>query len=259
MQPLEYKLIGSEEHLTFDSIRRTVLHELSDLSEREAKKHIEICERCNDIRRSLESPSEVREQYAPKRRVSPMLVGILSVFLLIGLAASVLYFGAESKSPEKVAQAFTPPSLDPPGAGEGGETAATVIEAIDTLAQISEEPAIETPLPTNKQFDEYIEKEQIRPRVKLKGIYGKITADGQPLSGVTVMVPGSKSGRISDDGGKYYIQVPDHARSLLFIYHGKQLVKPLNPDSRRLDLNLKPESLPYPEQSNSETPSNIES
>ena len=33
MQPLEYKNIGSEEHLTFDSIRRLVLNQLSDSSD----------------------------------------------------------------------------------------------------------------------------------------------------------------------------------------------------------------------------------
>ena len=113
-------------------------------------------------------------------------------------------------------------------------------------------------LPTNKQFDEYIEKEQTQNRVKLRGIYGKITANGKPLPGVTVIVPGSRSGRVSDAGGKYYIQVPRGANSLLFIYQGKQLRKPLDDDKRRLDINLKLESLPFPESADSETPSNLE-
>jgi len=260
MQPLEYKNIGSEEHLTFDSIRRLALHELSELSEREAKNHIEECERCKGIYASLITPNEIRQQNAPVAKVSPMLVGIVSVFVLIGLAASVLYFGAESKAPEKVAQANPETSTTSSEIAEEPEVTpvAPIIEAIDTLAQVSEEPEVEPSLPTNKQFDEYIEKEQTQTRVKLKGIYGKITADGKPLPGVTVLVPGSRSGRVSDTGGKYYIQVPRNANALLFIYQGKQLLKDLDPDKRRLDLNLKSESLDYPETNDVETPANID-
>lgn len=259
MQPLEYKNIGSEEHLTFDSIRRLVRYELSEQNEHEAKKHIEDCERCNGIHLSLTAPHEVRQQYIPKRKFNPFVVGILSVLALIGLAASVLFFGAESKAPEKIAQ-FNPasPIEENERIPEEIENAAPVIEAIDTLAQVNEEPEVTPELPIDKQFDEYIEKEQTQKRVKLRGVYGKITADGKPLPGVTVMVPGSRSGRVSDTGGKYYIQVPRGANSLLFIYQGKQLRKPLNADERRLDINLKLQSLPYPDSTNSETPSNSE-
>jgi hypothetical protein len=265
MQPLEYKYIGNEEHLTFDSIRRMVLHQLSDQSEREAKKHIGQCVRCKGIHQSLVAPAEVRKQHLPNRKISPALVGILLVFILIGLATSVLYFGAELKAPEKVAQIFTPEINKPIESNdeeivaylEDTETVDPVIESNDTPAQIAQKTEVLAALPTNKQFDEYIEKKQTQPLEKLRGIYGKITADGKPLPGVTVMVPGSKSGRVSDEGGKYYIQIPRSAQALLFIYQGKQLLKPLDPSQRSLNINLNPESLAYPEPAKQETPANI--
>lgn len=251
MQPLEYKNIGGKEHLTFDSIRRLVLHELTDLSEREAKKHIDNCIRCQGIYMSLAKPSEVRQSDSNNYVFKPMIMGILLVIVLIGTAASILYFGSESKSAEKTMVELPKiTELDQqsmPEIPEEESQAAPVMEAIDTLSQINEEPELEPSLPTNKQFDEYIEKEQSQPRVRLRGIYGKITADGQPLPGVSVMVPGARRGRISDEGGKYYIQVPRDTRSLIFIYRGKQLVKDLDPDSRRLDIYLKSESFSYPE------------
>lgn len=258
MQPLDYKNIGGEEHLTFDSIRKLVLHELSELSEREAKKHMEHCMRCRDIYQSLASPNEVRQSFSDNRTVKPMVVGLLSVVGLIGAAASILYFGSESKPVEETTTEAPVPysgNQDFEEVQESNEEAvAPVIEAIDTLAQISEEPAVESPLPTNKQFDQYIEKEQNQPRIKLWGIYGKITADGQPLPGVTVRVPGSNSGKMTDEGGKYYIQVPRNTKSLVFIYQGQQFVKNLDPVSRRLDIYFRSE-----ENQDPKTPANIES
>jgi len=74
---------------------------------------------------------------------------------------------------------------------------------------------------------------------KVRGIYGKIMANGKPLKGVTVMVPGSRIVKESNSEGKYYIQVPANIDSLKFIYQGKQLVKELDPISRNRDLHLK--------------------
>jgi hypothetical protein len=252
MQPLEYKNIGGNEHLTFDSIRRLVLHELSELSGREAAKHIESCERCRGIYQSLAKPDEIRQSHAKRPVVRPMIVGVLLVMVLVAAAASILYFGSESKPVEhKKADTALPLGAEieefPESQQEIEKTVAPILEAIDTLSQINEEPEVEPQLPTNKQFDQYIEKEQVQPRIRLRGIYGKITADGQPLPGVTVKVPGSNSSRVSDDGGKYYIQVPRNTKSLVFIHHGKQLIKNLDPNSRRLDIHLKSESLSYPE------------
>ena len=264
MQPLEYKNIGGEEHLTFDSIRRLVLHELSELSEREATKHIDNCSRCQGIHQSLAKPDEIRESYAKRPIIRPMILGLFLVVALVVAAASILYFGSESKPVENKTADINLPLGTPidefsEAQESNEEEVAPILEAIDSLAQVNEEPEIEPPLPTNKQFDEYIEKEQGQPRIKLRGIYGKITADGQPLAGVTVRVPGSRTGRVSDEGGKYYIQVPRSATSLLFIYRGRQLVKDLDPNSRRLDIYLKSESLSYPEPQNPESPANVES
>ncbi len=240
------------------------MHELSELSEREALKHIETCSRCREIYLSLAKPDEIRQSYSKRPVVRPMIVGLLLVFAVVVAATSFLYFGSESKPVDNVmvdAPISLGSEIDEFSEGEVSmeKEVAPILEAIDTLSQINEEPEENPPLPTNKQFDQYIEKEQVQPRIKLRGIYGKITADGQPLSGVTVRVPGSNSGRISDDGGKYYIQVPRNTKTLLFIYQGKQLVKNLDPDSRRLDIYLKSESLSFPESQEPENQVNAES
>jgi len=248
MQPLEYKNIGSEEHLTFDSIRRLVLNELSDLSEREAKKHIDECYRCKGIHESLVSPNNIRKNTGQKRNVLIMIGGGKLVLILIGLAASFLYYGSESSSLEEKVVGPTPEiEVSKQPVLTDSKEIAPVLEAIDTLSQINDEPDIADPLATNKQFDDYIENEQKRPTVRLRGVYGRITLGGKPLPGVTVMVPGSSQAKISDPAGKYYIQVPRHARSLVFIYQGKQLVKELDPNSRRLDVHLKASDMAYPE------------
>ena len=248
MQPLEYKNIGSEKHLTFDSIRRLVLNDLSDLSEREAKKHIDECYRCNSIRESLVSPGSIRKDISQNRSVPIMIGGIILVFILIGLAASFLYFGSQSTDLEEKAVGPIPEApVSEDSELTDSEEIAPVLEGIDTLSQINDEPDISDPLAANKQFDDYIENEQKQPIVRLRGIYGRITWGGKPLPGVTVRVPGSNKAKISDPAGKYYIQVPRNARSLIFIYQGKQLVKQLDPNDRRLDIHLKASDLAYPE------------
>lgn len=264
MQPLEYKNIGNEEHLTFDSIRRLVLNELSEPSERDAKQHIYQCYRCKSIHESLTSPSAIRKDHSQNLNITKMVAGILLVVALMGFAAAFLYFGSTSAVREQstaVAEPGPPESTEP-DQSESSEQVAPVLEAIDTLSQINDEPAVVDPLATDKQFDSYIETEQGTPIVKLRGIYGKITGDGQPLPGVTIMVPGSRTARVSDAGGKYYIQVPRNTSSLVFIYQGRQLVKPLQPGSRRLDIHLKTENMTYPERKAPDpdaNPTNIES
>ena len=255
MQPLEYKNIGSEEHLTFDSIRRLVLKQLTELSEREAKKHIEECHRCEGIFVSLTRPSEIRKDYSNRRNNVTLIGGVTAVLLLILIAGSFLYFGGSSKGMTRsVNKAANSTDTNESVPDTEIQEVAPVLEAIDTLAQLSEEPAVESPTSPDKQFDTYIETEQSQPRIKLRGIYGKITGNGEPLPGVTVMVPGSNTARISDPGGKYYIQVPRNTRRLVFIYQGRQLVKELDPSDRRLDIHLKTEEMTYPpsESSNNE-------
>jgi len=246
MQPLEYKTIGNEQHLTFNSIRSLVLHELSDLSERDAKKHIEDCYRCKSIQECLTSPAQIRKGQSQNQNNYTIIGGLMLVVLLIGLAASFLYFGSSSE----LNKGINEPNSEFTGAAEtknSTEQLLPALEAIDTLSQINDEPAVTDSLTTNKLFDQYIEKEVERPSVKMRGIYGKITGNGQPLPGVTIMVPGSSKARISDGAGKYYIQIPQKTRSLIFIYQGRQLVKQLEPRSRRLDIHLKTEDMVYPE------------
>ena len=255
MQPLEYKNIGGEEHLTFDSIRRLALRQLTELSEREAKKHIEDCPRCNGIHTSLARPSEIRKDFSNKRNNLTLIGGVAAVVLLILLAGSFLYYGGSSKGGAVISAPEISANPDLPEEVLEIQEVAPVLEAIDTIAQLSEEPAVESPTAPDKQFDTYIEKEQSQPRIKLRGIYGKITGNGEPLPGVTVKVPGSSSARVSDTGGKYYIQVPRNTRRLVFIYQGRQLVKDLDPSDRRLDIHLKTDELAFPpsESSNNET------
>jgi|GEM_PF-2256929 len=260
MQPLEYKEIGGEEHLTFDCIRRLVLNQLSELSEREAKKHIEKCTRCQGIHTSLVKPDEIRQSNSQNVLIGPMVLGLGLVVVLIGVAASILYFGGKSKpTEEKIADFSSSQETDIPETPEVEGNREPIVEINDTLNLINEKPAEESGLQTNKQFDRYIENGQSQPRVRLRGIYGEITADGSPLSGVTVKVPGSGSGRVTDEDGKYYIQVPIDTKSLLFIYQGKQLTKDLDPNHRRLDIRLKSESLTYPDSRETEKPTNVES
>ena len=227
MQPLEYKNIGSEKHLTFGSIRRLVLNELSDLSQREAKKHINNCYRCKGIHESLISPASIRREHPRNLNVPTLIGGLVSVILLMAMVASFLYFGSSSR-PIQETQGGSITQSETEGANqeiERSQEVDPVMEAIDTMSQVVEEPEVTDPLTDdNKQFDKYIEEEQpVQQVVRLRGIYGLITGDGKPLPGVTVMVPGSKRAKISDTGGKYYIQVPRNARSLVFIYQGKQL------------------------------------
>jgi len=248
MQLLEYKTIGSENHLTFDSIRRLVMHELSDLSQRDARKHIDACNRCKSIHDCLATPSEIRKGHSQNRNTTTMISGVLLVVVLMGLAASFLYFGSSSKEMESYVVDYISElqEITEPNEMESRDQAAPVLKAIDTLSQINDEPVITDSL-TTKQFDHYIEKEQALPSVRLRGIYGKITGNGQPLPGVTIMVSGSNKARVSDAGGKYYIQVPRNTRSLVFIYQGRQLVKRLEPQSRRLDIHLMIENMDYPD------------
>ncbi len=246
MQPLEYKNIGEEKHLTFDSIRRLVLKELSDLSEKEARNHIQQCHRCRSIQQSLAFPEDARKAKLPDQYLPKIWWSALILILVAGLLTAAYIFWQSNpfpatSTPLPVEASQTAEAQEDP---EEDNQAAPVLEAIDTLAQVNEEPE-ETQV-SNKKFDNYIEQPKNQPQTRLRGIYGKITNDGQPVSGVTVMVPGSKKARVSDATGKYYIQVPVYAQSLIFIHQGKQLVKPLSSQSRRLDLKLNSEELNYP-------------
>jgi hypothetical protein len=98
-----------------------------------------------------------------------------------------------------------------------------------------------------KSIHPYQKSAQKNHPIKSNQIHGLITANDQPLQGVTVMVPDSKTARVSNADGKYFIQVPDSTTVLVFIYQGKQLLKELDVITGRMDINLTPENMEYAE------------
>jgi len=244
MRPLDYKFINGQKHLTYDSIRRCVLNELSEKSKDEANSHIETCPRCRSIKHSLSNP----QRPATGRKSFDISPKILWSALIVLMTAGVITAGYlfMKPTPSEPINFEESAVVNQPAEIPAESEAAPVLEAIDTLSEVVDEPKVSDPISPNKKFDNYIEKPQNQTRPQVRGIYGKITQEGQPVSGVTVMTPGSSKARITDNSGKYYIQVPSSARSLIFIYQGKQLIKPINADSRRLDLQLNSEDMSYP-------------
>jgi len=259
MQPLEYKYIGNEEHLTFDSIRRLVFNQLSNLCELEANQHIEDCYRCRSIHESLASPAGIRKNNSAGNIGSKVFAAILLVMVSVGLAVSFLYFGDPANLSKLVSWsllkiqkgAITKLTPNPPQIEFTDDlkriAAAPVLITIDSLTRVSAKPDIGIDSGVNKQFDDYIGTEAGNAETALKGIYGKISANGEPLQGVTIMAPDSRTAKVSNPSGNYYIQVPSSTTSLVYIYQGKQLIKELDSISRRHDINLKIDTMEYPE------------
>ena len=129
--------------------------------------------------------------------------------------------------------------------------AAPGLITIDTQPRITDKSTIKAPKKTPNKVDQLqhfnIINEGEKDQLILRGIYGTISADGDPMKGVTVMVPGGKMARVSDANGKYYIQISETTNALLFIYQGKQLIKNLNPESSQLDIHLQMENMSYPD------------
>lgn len=245
MRPLDYKFISGQKHLTYDSIRRYVLNELTRMAKDEASSHIETCPRCRSIKHSLANP----ERRPAKSMSFQIPAKIWWAALILALTAGVIVAGVSFlRSTAEEPMTFEEPiEENQPTEIPAESEAAPVLEAIDTLSEVVDEPQVTDPITPNKKFDEYIAKPQTQTRPQVKGIYGKITQDGQPVAGVTVMTPGSSRARLTDASGKYYIQVPSQARSLIFIHQGKQLIKSIDANSRRLDLQLNSENMTYPQ------------
>ena len=236
MPSLRYKFIGSEQHLSFDSIRRLVLHQLSIQDRRRAWKHIEQCTRCGSIHESLAKPQLVMRRRSSKGHVAMLFLGIVVV---IGLSLTYVNFGANiklSKADMSIIYSWG-------------------LMKIQNKALPKQTPRPPEVAPSEKSVSNFLLK-SIYPHYKpvLKShlinsneIHGLITANDQPLQGVTVMLPDSKTARVSNAEGRYFIQVPDSATVLAFIYQGKQLVKELDAIPGRLDINLTPENMEYTE------------
>ena len=239
MPPLRYKFIGSEQHLSFDSIRRLVLHQLSIQDRRRAWKHIEQCTRCGSIHESLAKPQLVVRRRSSKSHGAMLALGIVVV---IGLSLTYVNFGTNIKlSKEDV----------------------SIVYSWGLIKIQNKALPKQTPQPPEVAPSEYFKKSA--SNILLKSIYpsskpvqkshpiqsnqihGLITANNQPLQGVTVMVPDGKTARVSNADGRYFIQVPDSTTVLVFIYQGKQLVKELDVIPGRMDINLIPENMEYAE------------
>ncbi len=292
MQPLKYKHIGSERHLTFNSIRGLVFHRLSKPAEGKARQHIAQCSRCSSIHESLARPGRVRRRksHHGSSVMVQLVSGSLLVILLMILVASLLYLGGSSDTGKGLANISDLPSAErfsdlkelsvlfierlfdqekgsinklvpkPPAAGP-------VVE----LPERVEVPAVKTRQIPLKEFpdqhlrDASVYREQLSVQGKsgnrkgyreMRTISGKITVEGEVQKGVTIMVPGGNTAKISDAIGEYSIQVPHSTSSLVFIYLGKQLEIPLNPEESRQDINLQVGKMIYPGIENPDSGSN---
>ena len=241
MPLLLFKYIGSELHLTFDSIRRLVLHQLSPHDRRKALNHIEDCYRCRSIYESLAKPQIVMKRRSRKRHAPILLLGVL---VIIGLSVSYLkienFTNLSSDDLSKFYswglmkiknEELSILPLQPPSVRLSEQLETNVANSL--LKSI--EPHYETVAVT-----------KVQP-VRSNEIHGIITSNDEPLQGVTIMVPDSKTARVSNVDGTYMIQVPDSAERLVFIYKGKHLSKELHTMQGRLDINLTTENMRYPE------------
>jgi hypothetical protein len=261
--PLKYKYIGSEQHLTFDSIRKLVFHQLSALDRRKAWKHVENCYRCGSIHESLTRPSNVRKNRSRSSSLSKVFHGTMLILGLIGMSISFIHFGVNTKvSGEDVLELYSwglmkikneelskvnhqPPDVHPSDHFMESVTN-SLLKSIDPIADISGNKHPGSTSNYKKTVISYPDAEQDNQHIRFYEIHGIITVNDEPLQGVTIMVPDSKTAKVSNAQGKYNIQVTGHTASLLFIYRGKQLVKTLDSTPGRLDINLTIEKMTYP-------------
>lgn len=260
MPSLRYKFVGNERHLSFDSIRNLVLHQLSAQDRRKAWRHLEKCPRCRSIYESLAKPERVIKR---KTRNGTRPKVILGMLLLIGLTAwsvsweqlksyahisgedlSTIYsWGMKKIKGEDLAHPL--PKLPDVAPTSEFQKSATklLVEYIEPLTGTQKASTSKTALA--RESPSYGSKGK-----SLQGqfydIQGVITANDEPLQGVTIMVPHSKTAQVSNQEGRYYIAVPENTDSLLFIYQGKHLAKSFDPRVERLNINLFIDSMRYP-------------
>ncbi len=263
-QPLKYQYITGEIHLTFDSIRSLVFHKLNKQDEVKAKRHVQNCFRCKSIYQSLVNPEEVRKNRVRSKVKSNWLHGLMLIGILMVLATAFWHFrGMSYLSVENLHRLLSggpqntetnqtvKPIPIPPKSGSSQDLIksdpVSELKPVDSLLNQSGEPETENIPSASKMLHSSNKTENGSPETTTRGIYGKISANGAALHGVTIKVPGSRSAKVSDSSGKYYLQIPRSATSILFIYRGKQLIKELDPDSRHLDVNLKIDNMDYPE------------
>ena len=304
MPRLKYIIIGDEEHLTFECIRRLALRQLSKSDELKARKHLNRCSRCKSIYDSFVIPATVKKRMSRRKTVSRVLTKVFLFFLMVGAASIFMsYEGVMDLNIEAVTKDWnieevtkdwnieevtkdwnieevtkdwnieevtelsrlyihrllnqskiTKLTPNPPETEISQDFIAWAspgLTTIDTKARITDKSTIKAFNKTPNKVDQMqhfdIINEGEKDQLTLRGIYGTISADGDPMKGVTVMVPGGKMAKVSDANGKYYIQISETANELLFIYQGKQLIKSLNPESSQLDIQLQMENMSYPD------------
>ncbi len=105
---------------------------------------------------------------------------------------------------------------------------------------VSEEDLAETP-------EVEVTPTEATPAGPTRRVYGKITlsTSGEQLGGVNIMVPGSTVAKVSNPNGGYTIEVPESTRSLVFIYRGKKLVQPINPNNSLVNVSLNLATMQY--------------
>lgn len=264
MQLLEFKRIGKEKHLTFESIQRFVFDQYSEFSEAKARQHLTECSRCYGIYESLVRPGKVREKRSYRRTGARVFSRALLIMSLGGIAGWFIYFGGTSDLNFKslsdlfmtalqrmemgeIAKLIPlPPELGPLD-NYNGSVPDGQLKDIDAPAPVEDRPKIGVVSGVSKTSKSQPGVQEANQPTGLREIYGKITTDGAALQGVTVMVPGGSTAKVSDSTGQYYIQVPKNIASLVFIYRGKQTVKELDPASRKRDVSLNIEDMIYPE------------
>ncbi len=74
-------------------------------------------------------------------------------------------------------------------------------------------------------------------------VTGKVTDDkGNPLPGVTVQIKGKEGAVVTDNNGKYTIDIPDAAATLVFTYVGFSSIEVNVSGKKSIDVTLQPES-----------------
>lgn len=264
MQLLEFKRIGKEKHLTFESIQRFVFDEYSDFSEAKARQHLTECSRCYGIYESLVRPGKVRDKRSSSRIGARMLSSALLILGLGGIVGGFLYFEGTSDLNFKNMSELVVTALQRMEKGTIAKLTALSpkleplddfnvnkpdhrLKDLDSPAPVENKPEVGEVSGRSKSSKSQPRIQEANQPNGLREIYGKITTEGAALQGVTVMVPGGSTAKVSDSTGQYYIQVPEGIASLVFIYRGKQTVKELDPASRKRDVNLNIEDMIYPE------------
>ena len=75
-------------------------------------------------------------------------------------------------------------------------------------------------------------------------VSGTVTdTDGAPVPGVAVLIKGTTMGAYTDDAGKYTVDVPDNATTLVFTFVGKKTIEELLEGRNTINVSMAPNAL----------------